>query len=294
MVIVGAGQSGLMLAYRLQQLNVPTLIIDKNERIGDNWRKRYRSLVLHDPVWYDHYPGMPYPPNWPIYTPKDKLAAWMEHYAEAMELNAWMGSSLTHTSYDEAAGQWTLKIKRSNGQERTVKPKHCVLATGHSGEPNRPRFKGEEQFKGPIVHSSEYVSGDAYQGKKAIVVGSNNSGQDLSVNLVEHNWDVTQVQRSETYVMSTDSVEKILLAGLYSEDGPPTEDADLIFNSVPNYVHVPHQKKVAEQIAEFDRDMLAGLRKAGFKVGMGVDGAGFLMSYYQKVSLTEPCKADNE
>lgn len=263
-----------MLAYRLGLLEVPTVIIDKNERVGDNWRKRYASLVLHDPVQYDHFPGLPFPPHWPVYTPKDKLANWMEMYSEVMELNCWMSSELTSTSYDEASGTWTLKVRRGDGKERTIHPKHCVLATGHSGQMNRPSFKGEDKFQGPVVHSSQYTSGDLYKGSKAIVVGSNNSGQDLSVNLVEHGWDVTQVQRSETYFMSTDSVTGILMKGLFSDPGPKTEDADLIFNSMPNPLHIPSQIVVAKKIADFDRKTLDGLTKAGFKCGMGVDDAG--------------------
>src|SRR5207302_958167 len=58
-VIIGGGQGGIALAARLKRLDVPTLVIEKNERAGDSWRKRYRSLVLHDPVWYDHFPYMP-------------------------------------------------------------------------------------------------------------------------------------------------------------------------------------------------------------------------------------------
>lgn len=289
-VIVGAGQAGLMLAYRLGMLDVPTLVLDRNDRIGDNWRKRYHSLVLHDPVQYDHFAGLPFPAHWPVYTPKDKLANWMEFYAEAMELNVWMQSEIAESSYDEAKGQWTLKVRRNGkgGEVRTLHPRHCVVATGHSGEPNRPRFPGEDVFKGPVVHSSEYTSGDAYpagqsgKGRRAVVVGSNNSGQDISVNLVEHGWDVTQVQRSETYFMSTRSVTDILLKGLWSDPGPPTEDADLIFNSLPNPMHIPMQREVAKKIADFDRKTLDGLAKAGFKTGMGVDDAGFLMSYFKR------------
>ncbi|CAN0495259.1 unnamed protein product, partial [Laminaria digitata] len=88
-LVVGGGQAGLSIAARLTQLGVDTLIVDKEERVGDNWRKRYHALVLHNQVHVNHLPYMPFPPNWPTYIPKDKLAGWFEYYAEAMELNVW-------------------------------------------------------------------------------------------------------------------------------------------------------------------------------------------------------------
>jgi cation diffusion facilitator CzcD-associated flavoprotein CzcO len=45
-LVIGAGQSGLSIAARLKQLGISALIIDKNERIGDNWRSRYRVCSL--------------------------------------------------------------------------------------------------------------------------------------------------------------------------------------------------------------------------------------------------------
>lgn len=65
-MLLGAGQGGLTVAARLKQLGVKTLIVDRNKRIGDNWRNRYHQLVLHDPVWYDHMPYLPFPENWPV------------------------------------------------------------------------------------------------------------------------------------------------------------------------------------------------------------------------------------
>ncbi|MFC9836090.1 NAD(P)-binding protein [Rhodococcus sp. NPDC127530] len=94
-VIVGAGQGGLALAARLGQLGVDTLLVERNDRIGDSWRKRYHSLVLHDPVWYDHLPYLNFPDHWPVFTPKDKLASWFEFYSDAMELNVWTGTEFT-------------------------------------------------------------------------------------------------------------------------------------------------------------------------------------------------------
>jgi putative flavoprotein involved in K+ transport len=64
-VIIGGGQGGIALGARMKRLGVPTIILEKNERPGDSWRKRYKSLVLHEPVWYDHLPYLPFPDDWP-------------------------------------------------------------------------------------------------------------------------------------------------------------------------------------------------------------------------------------
>ena len=72
-VVVGAGQAGLSVAARLRQLQVDTLIVEKNDRVGDNWRNRYHALTLHNQVQVNHLPYMPFPPTWPTYIPKDKL-----------------------------------------------------------------------------------------------------------------------------------------------------------------------------------------------------------------------------
>ena len=82
-------------------MNVDTLIVDREKRIGDNWRKRYHALTLHNQVQVNHLPYMPFPPNWPTYIPKDKLANWFEAYVEAMELNFWTETEFEGGSYDE-------------------------------------------------------------------------------------------------------------------------------------------------------------------------------------------------
>src|SRR5438552_14059093 len=71
-LVIGGGQSGLSIAARLKQLNVDTLIVDREKRIGDNWRKRYHALTLHNQVQVNHLPYLHFPPNWPTHIPKDK------------------------------------------------------------------------------------------------------------------------------------------------------------------------------------------------------------------------------
>ena len=89
---------------------MPTIIIEKNERPGDSWRKRYKSLCLHDPVWYDHLPYLPFPDHWPVFSPKDKIGDWLEMYAKVMELNYWGSTECTRARYDEAPSEWTVDV----------------------------------------------------------------------------------------------------------------------------------------------------------------------------------------
>src|SRR3954464_10991405 len=131
-LVVGGGQAGLSIAARLTQLQIDTLVVDREARIGDNWRKRYHALVLHNQTHANHLPYMHFPPNWPTYIPKDKLAAWFEAYVESMELNYWTGIEFESGSYDGKEGRWSVTLRR-NGEPRTLHPRHVVMATGVSG-----------------------------------------------------------------------------------------------------------------------------------------------------------------
>ena len=147
-LIVGGGQAGLSAAARLSHLGVDTLIVDRNQRIGDNWRMRYHSLTLHNEVHVNHLPLMPFPPTWPMFIPKDKLANWFETYVESLELNFWTGTELVGGRYDDEEGCWTVTLRGSDGSERTMKPRHIIVATGVSGIPVWPTLPGLDAFTG--------------------------------------------------------------------------------------------------------------------------------------------------
>jgi putative flavoprotein involved in K+ transport len=278
-LVVGAGQGGLTVAARLGQLGVDTLVVERNPRVGDNWRNRYRSLVLHDPVWYDHMPYLPFPAHWPVFTPKDKLADWFEAYVAAMELNVWTGTEFLGGEYDDDRRQWTVRVRRADGTERTLHPHHVVLATGMSGVPNVPTIPGMDDFAGTVCHSSAHRGGAEFAGRKAIVVGCCNSGHDIAQDFYEQGADVTMVQRSSTYVMSSENGIAVLFAGVYEEGGPPVEDADMMFSSLPFPLVGELHKGATKLLAEMDADLLAGLEKVGFKVDFGDDGTGLFMKY---------------
>ncbi|KAI9898104.1 hypothetical protein N3K66_006464 [Trichothecium roseum] len=282
-LIVGAGQAGLTAAARLKMLGVEALMIDKNDRVGDNWRKRYHQLVLHDPVWYDHMPYLSFPPHWPVFTPKDKLADFFEAYASLLELNVWTRTELVGAEWDEGSRTWSVAVRRG-GETRTLRPRHLIQATGHSGKKNQPALAGTEGFAGDLLcHSSEFPGArPGREGKKAVVVGSCNSAHDIAQDYAEKGYAVTMVQRSTTHVVSSAAITDIGLAGVYEEGGPPVDDADVLIHGMPAPVLKANQVAVVRRQAAHDRATLDGLRAAGFRLDSGPDGGGLFMKYFQR------------
>ncbi|EAU34342.1 conserved hypothetical protein [Aspergillus terreus NIH2624] len=288
-LIIGAGQAGLSIAARLRMLNVDALVIDREDRIGDNWRRRYHQLVLHDPVWFDHLPYLPFPSTWPVFTPKDKLAEFLACYAQLLELNVWTRTTLGAATYSDKTQRWTIELQQrsedgSSTTVRVVHPRHVIQATGHSGEKNMPVIRGMDSFRGArLCHSSEFPGAAADgRGRTAVVVGSCNSGHDIAQDYYEHGYDVTMVQRSSTCVVSSSAITDIGLKGLYEEGGPPVEDADLFLWSIPSELFKAQQVKVTAVQNAHDRATLDGLAAAGFEVDRGPDDAGLLMKYLQR------------
>jgi putative flavoprotein involved in K+ transport len=285
-VIVGGGQGGIALAARLKRLKVPALIVEKNEHAGDSWRKRYKSLCLHDPVWYDHMPYLPFPDHWPVFSPKDKLGDWLEMYAKVMELDYWGSSKCMAARYMEETGDWEVIVNRG-GNPYTLRPKHLVLATGMSGFPNVPVIAGAESFAGRIVHSHQYDGGAGWAGRQCVVVGSGTSAHDICADLVEQGAaEVTMIQRAPTIVARSETLMDLAWGPLYSEQavarGITTEIADLTVASVPFKVLPEQQRPVYAEMRKRDAEMYIGLEKAGFQYTFGEDGSGIHALYLRR------------
>ena len=276
-LVVGGGQAGLSIAARLKQLHVDTLIVDRERRIGDNWRNRYHALTLHNQVHVNHLPYMPFPPNWPAYIPKDKLANWFEAYVESMELSYWTATEFRGGAFDERDARWTVELLRADGTTRKMHPRHVVMATGASGMPNLPDIPGLRSFGGKVLHASRYDDGQAWTGKHALVVGTGNSGHDIAQDLYSSGATVTLVQRNPTLIVNIEPSAQFPYA-LYDE-GPPLEDCDLITASMPLPLARKSHQLLTEQAKRADKDLLDGLERVGFKLDFGEDGTGWQFKY---------------
>ncbi|MEU6701881.1 NAD(P)/FAD-dependent oxidoreductase [Pseudonocardia sp. NPDC046786] len=277
-LVVGAGQAGLGVAARLRHLGVDALVVDRIERVGDNWRKRYHSLVLHNEVWANHLPFMEFPATWPTYIPKDMLAAFFEAYATFMELNVWTGTEFLGGQYDDAVGEWAVQVRRTDGTVRELRPKHVVMAVGVSGIPYVPALPGIEEFGGEVLHSSAFENGSDYQGRRVLVVGTGTSGHDVAQDLYSRGAEVTLVQHGPTTVVSVGPHAAGRVYNLYRE-GLPTEVTDLINIATPYPVMRHGYQLLTRELAEQDRELLDGLRAVGFQLDSGSDATGFQMKY---------------
>src|SRR5688572_30242422 len=276
-LVVGGGHAGLSIAARLTQRGIDVLIVDRGERVGDNWRKRYHALTLHNQVYVNHLPYMPFPPNWPVYIPKDKLANWFEAYAEAMELNYWPATEFEGGRYDAKARRWTVRLRRGDGTTREMRARHVVMATGVSGIPNVPDIPTLADFRGKVIHSSEYGDAAPWKGKQVLVVGTGTSAHDIAQDLYSAGAHVTIVQRSPTLIINCDPSAQLVYS-LYSE-GPPLEDCDLITASVPLAVSRRTHQLATSHAKELDRELLERLEKKGFRLTDGEDGTGWQFMY---------------
>ena len=276
-LVVGGGQAGLSIAARLTQLEVDTLIVDRDRRIGDNWRNRYHALVLHNQTHVNHMPYMHFPPTWPAYIPKDKIAAWFEAYVESMELNYWTATEFEGGAYNEKEGRWSVILRRDDGTKREMHPRHVIMATGVSGIPSLPDIPTLRNFRGTVLHSSQYDDGERWSGKKVLVVGSGNSGHDIAQDLHSSGARVTLVQRSSTMIVNVEPSAQLPYA-LYDE-GPSLEDCDLVATSIPLSLAKKSHILLTEKAKNLDQDLLDGLRRVGFKIDFGEDGTGWQFKY---------------
>lgn len=278
-LVVGGGQAGLGVTACLSQLGVDTLIVDRHARIGDNWRKRYHSLTLHNEVFVNHMPYMPFPPTWPVFIPKDMLANWFEMYVEALELNYWPGTSLTTGRYDSKNGTWEVTLERADGTTRIMRPRHVIFATGVSAIPVMADMPGLKDFSGTVMHSGAYTTGHEWAGGKAIIIGTGNSAHDVAQDLHACGVGVTMIQRSSTHIVSLTEAQRVY--DIYKE-GISIDDCDLLATSFPFPVLRTAYKRTTVHTSNADKDLLQGLAARGFRLNSGVDDCGFQMSYLQR------------
>ena len=279
-LIVGGGHAGCTAAAELGRLGVDTLVVDRMERIGDNWRKRYHSLKLHNRTPINHFAHLPFPETFPAYIPKDKLANWIEFYVDAMEINFWTETDFLGAEWDADGDCWQARLTLADGSERTLRPRHIIMATSVSGTPNIPEVPTLDQFGGAIQHSSQFKGGQNWAGRNALVIGTGTSAHDIAQHLHAHKANVTVVQRSPTIILNIDPSAQ-LYDDVYLGDGPPLAERDLLNSGMPMPVVKRAHQIITAQVKEIDAHLLTGLEAVGFRLEYGENDSGWAIKYRQ-------------
>lgn len=291
-LIVGGGHNGLVLSARLRRLGVDSLVVERAPRLGDVWRNRYAALALHNQIELNQMPYMPFPPTWPTYLPKDMLADWLEAYAVALECNVWTGTTFLGARFDEARGTWTARVRRADGSERDLHPRHLAFANGIVGEPKMPDVPGLQDFEGELVHAQGFDSGAPWRGKNVLVLGVGNSAHDIAQDLHGHGAKVKMIQRGSIAVFSVKSAN--LNHSVHYNEKLPIDDADLIISSSTFPAILRGYQSATVRMLENDKDLLAGLHRIGFKLDIGPARGGHQMhvrknhgGYYLNVGCSD-------
>ncbi|UGX99888.1 NAD(P)-binding domain-containing protein [Bradyrhizobium quebecense] len=275
-LVVGGGHAGIAAAVECKRIGLHALIVDRQQRIGDNWRLRYRGLKLHNKTPVNLFRYLPFPPTFPDYIPKDKIANWLESYVDIMELDFWTETAFEGARYDETAQRWTATLQRPDGP-RTLHPKHVVLATSVSGTPNIPTIPGIAQFGGKVLHSSAFAAGREWAGRSVIVFGTGTSAHDICQELHAAGADVTMIQRSPTMVVNVEPAQ--LYDKTYLGDGPPIEVRDILNSGVPLPVMKIAHRIITDEVKRLDAPLLSRLERAGFRLEFGEDGTGWPLKF---------------
>ncbi|KAI0774159.1 dimethylaniline monooxygenase (N-oxide-forming) [Fomes fomentarius] len=272
-LVVGGAQTGLNIAARFKQMDIPTLVIERNEQIGDVWRKRYPSLTLHTPRRHHSLLYQSYPTNWPLYTPRDKLAQWLQQYALSQDIVVWTSTELQpRPKYDPEKHEWDVTVLR-DGNLVKLRPAHIVLATGTVGKPYVPDIPNQSAFKGSVFHSHAFEGPAPYVGKRVVVVGAGNSSIDICQDLALGGaQSVTMVQRSSTLVVGREFVTKYM-SEAWPED-VPMEISDFCWASMPFGLQKKLSIATKDYVLEAQKELHEKLRKGGLQLNPGEDGAG--------------------
>ena len=221
---------------------------------------------------------LPLPDHWPVFTPKDKLGDWLEMYVKVMELNYWTSSVCRKADATMTASKEWSVARRAGRRAPHAETQAAGIGDGHVRFPEVPNFPGREASGASSTIPAAIPAGEAYAGKRCVVIGSNNSAHDIAADLWEHGADVTMVQRSPTVVVRSETLIDKAHGALYSEaaleKGIGTDVADLTLASIPHRL-VPERAKVLyQEIRERDQDLYDRLEAAGFWFDFGVDGSG--------------------
>ena len=178
-IIVGGGQGGLSISYHLKEQGREHVILEQANQAAEAWRNRWNSFTLITPNWTIRLPGAEYQGDDPDgFMGRDKVIAYFEEYVERFELPIRYGYRVTLVQPIEAG-------YKVSTDEAEFKAANVVIATGLFQQPRIPSFSTDLSSEIRQLHSSEYRNPEALPPGAVLVVGSAQSGAQITEELYQ-------------------------------------------------------------------------------------------------------------
>ncbi|KAH6714086.1 putative flavin-containing monooxygenase [Leptodontidium sp. MPI-SDFR-AT-0119] len=227
--------------------------------------------------------------SYPEFLTKEDVAKGHQDYVKRFAINVWQSTELVSSSWSTEKGLWTCKLTRA-GEDVTLTSVHLIFACGSAERsPVMPLLSNREQFRGTVLHSSDYHNSTAWKGRRGIVVGSANTGHDVADDKLNAGLaSVTMIQRSRTYVLPVEYYLMVVKASHIANI--PTEKADCDNLSLPVSIRRQIAMNYLHNMARNDSERFDALERAGFNVERYGDMASVLFErlggHYMDVSTS--------
>ncbi|KAI3891510.1 hypothetical protein MKX03_034653 [Papaver bracteatum] len=202
-IIVGAGPSGIATSVCLNHLSVPNIVLEREDCLASLWAKKsYDRLHLHKAKHLSELPYMPFPANYPTYMSRDQFIVYLENYAARFKVNALYNRLVEFAAFDESTKKWCVKVRNAESDSEEYACRFLVVATGQNSDAYVPEINGLDSFRGEVIHSIEYKSGERYANKNVMVVGAGNSGMEIALDLSSFGAKTSIVVRSPIHIIN--------------------------------------------------------------------------------------------
>ena len=216
-VVVGAGQSGLVTAHRLAQAGVDFVVLEKNDDVGGTWYENSYPGCRLDTNNFAYSFSFAQKDNWPHqFSARDAIWHYFRDVAEDFDLRRHIRfeHEVVSATFDEASGTWAVRVRPADGPEYTLTANMVVTAVGQLNRPNFPDIPGLERFAGPSWHTAQWRHDEDLTGKRVAVIGTGASAYQVVPSIVDDVAELHLFQRTPPWMLPTPAYHDELPAGL--------------------------------------------------------------------------------
>jgi len=204
-VIIGAGMSGLLAAYRLQQAGIEFTIFEKNPEVGGTWfENRYPGCRVDNPNHNYSY-SFAQRHDWPYhFSSQPVLLDYFQDFAKKHDLirQIRFETEVSAAAWSDAEGQWSVSVSGPDGED-TIRADALISAVGQLNRPMLPEIPGLDDFAGPSFHSAEWNPDIDLRGKRVAVIGTGASAMQLIPEIAEEVSELQVYQRTPAWIGPT-------------------------------------------------------------------------------------------